>query len=115
MEHHSGSARVHQTCSATHSNLENHHNLETWKRLNTKSKQWSQVGLDYKDLTVASTQDGCEGVCDGGSGVTDGSNSCDVRALRGGISERDSIGTTTLFENSYLAHNPRPGCNSLNS
>ena len=48
MEHHSGSVSVLQTCSVTHVNLENHHNLKTWQRLKTKQK----VGLDCKDVTL---------------------------------------------------------------
>ena len=48
--------------------------------------------MGLQGLDVASTQDSCEGVCESGSGATDGSNSCHVRALGGRTSERDSIG-----------------------
>ena len=44
----------------------------------------SRIGSQGCD--IASTQAGCDGVGDGGSGVTNGSHTCDDRALGGGTS-----------------------------
>ena len=87
MEDQSGSVSVPLTCSAMHSKLE-----KTPKPQNLETFEYeieSRIGLLGCD--DVSTQVGCEGVGDGGIGVTYGCHSCDVRALGGGTSVLHTI------------------------
>ena len=45
--------------------------------MSTKNKLWSQVGLDYTDLTLESQKQQQKSLGDGGSGTTDGSDGGD--------------------------------------
>ena len=115
MEHHNESVSVHQTCSATHVNLENPpqpRNLETFEY---GTKQVSQVGWDYKDWTLPAHKTVAKVFVKVAAAPQMAITAVMFVRSEGEHRNATASETTTLFENSYLALNPKPSCNSLNS